>query len=581
MNAKETSMKQYFNNSAGMIVMILLLAACKKDKSDFGYDNRPVIENLKKSNVRIINLAGFNQVVANGDSLTNFVVKGPNDPTEGRYPATKYFPNNGRMGKIWEVPMDLFDGAEKLSLDFAWRSSTGVGNGDVSLTAENSYTQPTDYYLLPFTFMTGQPGVLPVPRNVHAPTKPDHFRIRIINLTGDIISKAYNPSGPQEDLRGSVTLTYADGTAVSAQTSNIGTGSPVSEYIELPYGTYQFKVLTGDGRQFPSPSSALQDRGLTMLDPPTSSIAQSLSVSTHLVYAPIGVYQPGGIYTIVVTPQRFNYFINEVDEESFAFQNAFQVINDNNPAANLTYCRMQGVNATGATAINIKANGKPVGGSLEFGTAGDYITLVHGNYTIEATDASGKVLASTEQVLRAAQNYTAWLYPNKDGSYRLLIVANDLSGTWYNGSADDGSFDRFQFDYFFFKRFLNLSPDNPYITFTQGNGQPAEGVGDNASSSVNLQPGIPVFEKPYVRSGRTIPVYEIMAYRSAPDIVPGTWADDIPVLSSQDLIARKSLYTDAGRVLPAQEPGVYTVALIGRSGNGSPKAKMMIVKHNK
>lgn len=574
-------MKRYFNNSSGLLVMILLLAACKKDKSDFEYDNRPVIDNQKKSNVRIINLAGFNQVVANGDSLTNFVVKGPNDPTEGRYPGTKYFPNNGRVGKIWEVPMDLFDGAEKLRLDFAWRSSSGVGNGDVSFTAENSYANPTDYYLLPSTFMTGQPSVLPVPRNVHAPTKPDHFKIRIINLTGDPISKAYSPNGPQEDLRGAVSLSFADGTPVSEKTNNISTGSPVSEYIELPYGTYQFKVLTADGRQIPSPSSSLQDRGLTMFDPPTSTIAQRLTVSTHLVYAPVGVYQPGGIYTIVVTPQRFNYFTNEMDEESFAFQNAFQVINDNSPAANLTYCRMQGVNAFSTDVISIKANGKPVGSSLVFGIAGDYVALVNGTYKIEATDASGKVLASTEQVLRPAQNYTAWLYPNTDGSSRLLVVANDLSGSWYNGNSDDGTFDRFQFDYYFYKRFLNLSPDNPYITFTMGNGQPAQSVGDNAKSGVNLQPGVPVFEKPYMRSGRAAPVYEIMAYRSSPDIVPGTWADDIPVLSSQDLIARKALYTNAGRGLPAQEPGVYTVALIGRSGNGAPKAKMMIVKHNK
>ncbi len=213
------------------------------------------------------------------------------------------------------------DGAEKLKLDFAWRSSAGVGNGDVSMTAENSYAQPADYYLLPTTFMTGQPSVLPVPRNVHAPTKPDHFKIRIINLTGDPIRRPTLLNGPQEDLRGAVSLTYADGMPVSQQTSNIGTGSPISEYVELPYGTYQFRVLTADGRQLPSPASSLQDRGLTMFDPPTSTISQSLSCSTGLVYAPIGVYQPGGIYTIVVTPQRFNYFTNEVDEESYAFQN--------------------------------------------------------------------------------------------------------------------------------------------------------------------------------------------------------------------------------------------------------------------
>ena len=72
-----------------------------------------------------------------------------------------------------------------------------------------------------------------------------------------------------------------------------------------------------------------------------------------------------------------------------------------------------------------------------------------------------------------------------------------------------------------------------------------------------------------------------MAYRSAPNIIPGTWANDIPVLTSQDFIARKSLYTTAGRTIPVQEPGIYTVALIGRSGAAGATAKMMILKHKK
>jgi hypothetical protein len=581
MNAKDLRMNLYFKYSYGLVALLLLLAACKKNKFDHEYDNRPVTGNLKKSNVRIVNLAGYNQVVANGDSLTNFIVKEPNDPSSDMYPGTMYFPANGRLGKLWEVPIDLFDGAEKVQFDLAARNHTGSFNTDVRFTAEHNYSTPTDYYLLPSNYMTEQPAVFPVPRAVAAPTRADHFKIRIINLTGGIISPAYSPNGPQEDLRGPVTLTFADGTAVSDRTSHVSAGHPVSEYVELPYGTYQFKVLTEDGRQVPAPSGADQDYGLTLIDPPTSAIPKSLSISTNLVHAPVKVYQPGGIYTVVVTPQQFNYFINEVDETAYTFQNAFQVISDNGPDANVTYCRVQAVNALGTGAVGIKANGKPLSAGLGFGIAGEYVALVNGNYTIEATDASGKTIATATQVLRPAQNYTVWLHPAADGSARLLVVANDLSGTWYAGASDDGTYDRFKYDLYFYKRFLNLSPDNPYITFTLGNGQSSSGTSDNPEAGVNLRPGLPLYEQPYVRSSRNDLLYEIMAYRSAPDIVPGSWADDIPVLSSQDLIASRSLYSNAGRALPVQEPGIYTVALIGRSGSGTPKAQMMIVKHNK
>ena len=94
---------------------LLLLAACKKDKIDFESDNRPVVENQKRSNVRIINLSSYNQVIADGDTLTNFRVRRPTDIDADRYPGTKYFPDNGRLGKIWDVPMDVFGADEKAS----------------------------------------------------------------------------------------------------------------------------------------------------------------------------------------------------------------------------------------------------------------------------------------------------------------------------------------------------------------------------------------------------------------------------------------------------------------------------------
>lgn len=570
-----------FKHSTGLVAILLLLGACKKDKFDVGYDNRPVTENRKKSNVRIINLSDYNQVIANGDSLTNFIVKNPNEMNGDRFPGTAWFPTNGRLGKVWEVPMDVFDAQEKVELTIAARHYNNSSNGTIRVLATNNYTAPTDYVLLPVEHMNGQPAVVPIPRGVSAPSRPDHFKIRIVHLSGEIKNPAFTAGGPQEKLEGPVTLAYADGTPVSEKTSHVGNGSPVSEYVEVPYGTYQFRVLSEDGRQLRASLATSKDHSLTLIEPANSSLPINYSQSSHLVYAPIEVYQPGGLYTVFVAPQRFNYLINELGEESFTYQNAFQVISDNSPAANVTYCRIQGVNALGDQPVTIKANGKDIATGLGFGTPGEYARLVTGTYQLEAADASGKVIAQAEQVLRPAQNYTAWLHPAADGSTRLLVVANDLSGTWYRGGSEDGTLDRFQYDFYFFRRYLNLSPENPYISFTTGNGQSSSGQGDNQAAGVNLQPGMPVMEQPYVRSGYTFSSYEVMAYRSAPTVVPGTWADDIPVLRSQQFIADQALYTKAGKGLPVHEPGIYTVALIGRTGNAVPKARMMILKHNK
>ncbi|QIL41319.1 hypothetical protein G7074_19860 [Pedobacter sp. HDW13] len=170
------------------------------------------------------------------------------------------------------------------------------------------------------------------------------------------------------------------------------------------------------------------------------------------------------------------------------------------------------------------------------------------------------------------------------GAAKVLIVANDLSGSVYLGAEDDATYSRNQYSYFFFKRFLNLSAGNPYITFTQSNGQSSAGGNDNANAGVNLQPGFPLFERPYVSSTYTQKAFEIMAYRSKPNVVPGIWASDIEVLKSEAFIADKTLYQKVGRALPVQEPGIYTIGLIGQSGTGSTpanKARMIIIKHNK
>ncbi len=575
--------------------VVFLLSACKKEKFDYAYDDRVITHAAKSSGIRLVNLGTRNQVIANeDDSLTSFIVRDPNGPLSEMYPPTPYFMNGGRLGKTWTVPQDLFDKDNKLRLTLSTVVYQGIQDPEVVLNLEDNDQQPMDYYLTSTFTVDGMPEVLPVPRGVTAPSRPDHFKVRIINLTGRITNLADNASGVQEHLDGPITLAYADGTEVSDRTTKINTTKRVSDYIELPYGTYQFRILSDDGRQLPGAiSSSIDPYDTRYMDPPTSTMAFGMlaTQTTHLVFAPIQQYLPGGIYTIVVTPRDFRFFTSATHESVGMKQNAFEVIADNSPSANITYCRMQGVNAFHAQPVTIRANNLTLPGQLNFGQSGDYQPLVHGQYTVEALDASGNVLATASELLRAGQNYTAWLYPDAAGNAKLVLVFNDLSGTYYknpdlnyaNVAVDDGSFGRFLFRFPFNKRFLNLSPDNPYITFTRNNGQSISGKTTDGAE-MNLIPGVPVTTEPYLASDGQVDPFHFMAYRSAPDVVPGTWADDIPLLGHDHFIARKVLYQQVNRNLPVQEPGIYTVALIGRSGNNVPaalKARMMVVKHNK
>lgn len=570
-------MKQKRNYLLFFGFVALLFSSCKKEKIDITVDNRPVTDYRANSNVRIINLSSFNQVVANGDSLTNFVVQNPRGPDYYKYPATSYFPGDGRLGKIWNVPQNLFDKQEHIDFHIATRVYQGTGiNEDINFKVTNSYQNPTDYYLLPTLYMNGQQDIVSIPRGVTTPTKADHFKIRIVNLSGSIKNPSTGPTGVQEKLDGPVSLAYADGTLVDAKTNNITATGKYSEYVEVPYGTYQFKVLMSDGRQVPAQNKVFPES--VVLDPPTSTMPVDYSKNTNLTFAPIQTYQPGGVYTIVITPQKFEYISNEMGETVSMYQNSFQVITDVTPVANQTFYRVQGANGFGKQAIGFRVNGKDISKSVDFGKASDYSTFVHGQAKIEAIDASGKVLATADQVLRPSQNYTLWLHPEANGSPRLLVLSNDLSGTLSWPVQDDATYGRDEINYFNFNRYLNLSVGNPYITFTEKNGQNLN------VAKTNLQPGIPFFEQPYVRANMLSASYEIVAYRSTPTVVPGIWAKDIEVLTSEHFIANKELYLKAGRKLPVQEPGVFSIVLIGKTGSAvdaDEQARMVIIKHSR
>lgn len=551
-----------------LFFLMLAIVGCKKDKTDFQSDNRKVTDARKNSSVRLVNLAGYNQLQLNGDTLTNYVVRAPNDPMTGQYPGTLYFPDNGRLGTTWYVPQNLLDkGAAKVLVE------TKVYNpieNPLELEVREELQQGTDYYLLPTpaSGVTGQPSFIKIPRSVASPANPANFKVRILNLSAKVL-----PDQEMENLLGPMSLTWADGTAVSDKTNNILPGQ-YSDYIELPYGTAQLKVLTQNGIQVPG-------GGPDVLEASTSTI-----FGTTLTYAPVKTYAPGGIYTIVVAAREFDipYRSGNPGETVKGYQNSFRIINDISEPLNLTYGRVQAVNAVpGTTGMKVLINGKVLDAPMDYTAHTAYQSLIVGGYNIEAVDASGVVLATKTFQLDANTNFSFWVHPDANGKTTISAVANDLSGIFVGEAGDDASSSRFTQEYPFGIRFLNLCPDVPYLTLTTDNAQAFSSLyGFNTVAVNNLRPGIAATVAPYIRPYQDAKPYQIMAFRSSPSVVPGTWASDIPVLTGRSLIVRPELYVRGE--LPNHEPGFYTVALVGStkvSATNAGKAKMIIVKHNK
>jgi len=552
------------------LFFILVIAGCKKDKTDFEYDNRQITDARKNSSVRIINLAGYNQAQVNGDTLTNYILRVTNDPLAGYYPATRYFPDGGRLSSTWNIPQELLkDGKARLKVENL--SLTAIKD-PLEIDLQEDGQQPFDYYLLPTANaarVTGQPSYVKVPRSVAAPSNPSHFKVRILNLCATV-----PPDQAMENLTGPMSLAWADGTLINSKTNNIQPGQ-YSEYIELPYFTGQLKVLNANSIQIPGVASDL------VLNPSTSTI-EGLS----LTYVPLKTYVPGGVYTIVIAARNYviPYRSGNPGETVNGYQNGLSVMNDIAELANLTYGRMQAVNALpGTNGMLVRVNGKPLGTAIDFTNHTDYDAFVTGDYTVEAINGAGNVMASLSLKLDGNANFTLWVHPDAGGKTTISAVANNLSGTFAREASDDATYARFKDVFPVGIRFLNLCPDLPYLTMTTDNAQSFSSLYGFSTSAVNnLRPGVIPIESPYISAAINANPYQFMAFRSSPTVIPGTWASDIPVLTGQSLIARKELYVRGE--LPNQEPGFYTVALVGSTNPAAPaaqKAKLIVVKHSK
>lgn len=561
---------------------LIVWGGCSKAKLDQRSGNQPTTSVLTSSTVRLVNLGGFTDMAINGARLTSFT---PPLPDGTRYPyPTPYFPATGVLGTTYYIPKQFLDANDSARIQLMQLFILGAGNfidSTYSFGVKENYNHPKDYYWVysrtaafPYS-MSYYDSLYVIPRAVSPATDPTHILVRLVNFS----------SAPDDaNLTGPMSLTFADGSPVSVSTSQVAPGK-YSEYVELPYGAYQFKVLTATNAQVPGAPVNMLTNIIT--DNLNTAVMQGMGVT----YAPVQTFKPGGVYSIVVSVNHhFEYPSGGAGETVKKDHNAWSVITDVAPPVNLTYARIQAANAVPGGALNILVDGAVLARGLAYDSAGNYQTFVTGTHRVSIEDGNGKELAGRQLELQPNTNFTVWAFPS-GGGVDLLPVQNNLSGSRnasFNGDGSDTGPTTMYTGLPYMVRFLNFCPDLPYVTFTQADGALFT---DNALSTALAAQNLPFGSNlsssqvpfPYVSyniNGGISP--QIQVYHSQPSIVPGDWLSDISALKQTDFITMPAADYPAG--LPTGEPGIYTVALTGRRGVHVPagqETKLIIVKHNK
>lgn len=567
------------NNAIKVFLLSLLVlqgfSSCKK-KVDFEYDNRPNQTAISNSLTRLVNLIGYREIQIGDKRLSSFLQpdKEGSYGTPGTMRITPYFPTTGQLSTVFSIPSE-FVGADGIVKDI-----------QLSSFALKDYALPTkpfsvkdygragmDYYLARFG-NDFKDSMFAVPRDIANSSNPANFKIRILNLSTK--SAAYG-------RKGKMTLAWADGTPVSANTTSIDVGDH-SQYAELPFGTYQFKILCEDGREVPSKSFSGGFVTINILNPNTGTLmgagegtpgvaGYSDSWST---YAPLKTYQPGGIYTIVIanTGGYKEARPGSNGETTDIFTNCFQVVSDISEPINATYGRVQASNVVPGAEVKWLVDDKELG-STNYTQQTDYLTLIVGKYQVKAVDKTGKTLATTTLNLLAGDNVTTWLYTDRNGAAAIGVSNNNLSGV-YNTvvNGNDGSYAALKDPFPTWIRFMNFSANLDDVTFTGNNG-----VMFNAEGSKNLSYATQKTNDVYVKQALNFSS-NILVYASKPGVLPGNWIENVNPLPSTAFIKNIDLYKTPSK--PNSEPGIYTVVLVGKAnGTGDEKAKTILIKHNK
>lgn len=560
-----------------LLSALVAFSACKK-KVDEQYDNRPNQQPVINSNTRLINLVSARELKIGGQQLSSYLK--PN--FEGYYGSagtmriTRYFPETGQLGTTFTIPSEFVQ-ADGMIKDLQVTSLSSRDKVPLArpFQLKDYGRTPMDYF---HAFFSPGPGMLAdsmfaIPREVSPAADPTKIRIRLVNLgsTPDYFRR----SGP-------MSLTWADGTPIDSHTSHIAPGK-ASSYIELPYGTYQFKVTTdADGREVPAKgNSAISANVLnpgtgTMMGLGDGTPGVAGFSDSWLTFAPLRTYQPGGVYTLVVSNMSgYSEASPGTNGETLPILcNSFQLINDISEPANQSYARVQGVNVLPGAEVKWVMDSQEMGNNL-FATHTGYSTVVAGTHLLKATDSKGTLLAQKEITLQPGDNVTAWLYTSKAGQPDISFSNNNLS-TIYNlpVTGNDGSDASRKDGYPYWVRFMNFCADQPQVTFTENNG-----VMFGSAGSKLVQYGQQQVNDAYALRRVNFNA-DILVYASRPGVLPGDWISSIAPLKHTTFIRNIDLYKTTGK--PWSEPGVYTVALVGSTaGNASEKARMILIKHTR
>ncbi|RPD42129.1 hypothetical protein [Chitinophaga barathri] len=584
-----------------LLLALVSMSACLKEKKDNLIEPLDVLQK-SNSSIRMFNLTGGPvDVMINNIPLTSFNNSGGATPLGlSIFPSGKW--NSAENGSPFTIMNGLLDKNGKAHLVL---TAGTILNEDTVL--QNDITQPRDYYLLP----DGSMKILA--RQNIPPSRPENFRIRIINM------------GDENDALGlgaPLSLTWADGSAVSPELQNIASNTS-SEYVEIPYGSYQFKLFTGTGagvnviKQLAElPLNALFD-GCN----PDAVIPQ-----TGLLPR-VRTFKPGGVYSIVVSSGAITFWDCYRFSRLGKMVNSYRIVTELDPGVNHSYARMHALNAMPGKQVRVRVDGAflsespmPYLGSLPYNETvnADYKIFVQGEHTVQAVDEKGTVLAEQSLRLYPYDNYTIWVNERPDGKPGLLFSANDMTSTLYASNYNNGQFPddgtsgtprRVNFPYAWQSRFLNLSPDLPYATFTNDQSlfQTAPVYADSlrySSAYVNIASGVlpernasilyTIPAKNEFTYFGAEPIYEmditpsfIRVFRSRPGNpgeIPGEWLKQVaPLDAKKAFIANPQLYVSGG-MTPRVETGIYSIALVGRTYNssgGDDKAKLVVIKHNK
>lgn len=592
------------------LIGLSLLCGCVKTKLN---NTIPIVDvsNKSASSIRLFNFYDIGlDVSVNNVPLTSYASTSNQVGGGGTVLGLSIFPTGTWAsqddGAPFYLPSALLDKNGWAEVLTSPTSNLSYGSAPIHMdtTFVDDPSHPTDYYLL------NDGHWRPQPRSATPPVDPTHFKIRVINL---------GAATDLENIVGSVTAVYADGSLVDDRLANVAPGQ-TTDYVELPYGSYGFKLFVAQGGAI-DPTRQLAELPLVPNYNPCTNTVQL----QEGIFSRVRTFKPGGVYTIVVSQNMYTMFVCDKTTSGPRYFNSYRIVTDVDPGTNATYAHVQAVNALPGGAVTVTVDGQPLGDALPYigSTPADvtqhanYSTLIKGNHRVEAVDAEGTVLASATLTLYPYDNYSIWVYPTPEGKPALLFESNDMTGSVYAqyyvingqpGVIDDGTNGtprRHTYNYALETRFLNLTTDVPFLTCTGGDQLllPALGGQEDSlrpySAYTNLMPGVLpainpdlIYNLEYVSpwqslvpngSGEelgSIPS-QLRAYLSVPGPypeLPGTWLSGIPPLNLQKTwVANPALYS-AGQ-LPSAESGIYNIALVGKLADGS--ARYVLIKLNK